>query len=100
MTGGKELLQILGLATASAAVIAISGGGNVFGILGFAGLGLAGLAVYLFPAIVGWEREHPNQVSIALLNFFLGWTFLGWVGSLVWAYSSIPKTNIQAAETE
>ncbi len=92
MAGGKELLQILGLAIASALVIAISGGGNVFGLLGFTGLGLAGLAVYLFPAIVGWEREHPNQVSIALLNLFLGWTFVGWVASIVWAYSAIAPT--------
>ena len=91
MAGGKELLQILGLALVSTMII-VMGSGKLFGTLGIAGLGFAGLGIYLFPAIVGWEREHPNQVSIALLNLLLGWTFIGWVASIVWAYSAFTPT--------
>ncbi len=84
-------MQIFGLALLSAVVLSMNTNGNLLGVLGLIGLAIAGLGVYMFPAIVGWEREHPNQVSIALLNFFLGWTFLGWVASIVWAYSAIAK---------
>ncbi len=96
MAGGKELLQILGLALISGVVLSLDTSGSLFRVLGLIGLGIAGLGIYLFPAIVGWEREHPNQVSIALLNLLLGWTFIGWVASIVWAYSAIP--NNAAAE--
>lgn len=91
MTGGKEILQIFGLAAVSAIVLSLNTNGNALGVLGLIGLGIAGFGAYMFPAIVGWEREHPNQISIALLNFFLGWTFIGWVASIVWAYSAISE---------
>lgn len=48
---------------------------------------LAGLAIYFAPAIVAAKRDHKNFGSIMALNFFLGWTFLGWVVALVWALS-------------
>ena len=40
---------------------------------------------YFFPTVVGYSRRHTNNLSIFMLNLFLGWTFLGWVGALVWA---------------
>jgi hypothetical protein len=43
------------------------------------------LAIYLIPAIVACCRKHRNRLAIVIANIFLGWTFLGWVGSLVWA---------------
>ena len=30
-------------------------------------------------------RGHPSLIAIGLLNLLLGWTFLGWLGSLVWS---------------
>jgi len=50
-------------------------------------IGLLG-ALYFLPAIVAHRREHHNKDAIAVLNLFLGWTFIGWVVALVWA-----KTN-------
>ena len=41
--------------------------------------------VYFFPTVIGYSRRHMNTLSIFMLNLFLGWTFLGWVGALVWA---------------
>ena len=40
---------------------------------------------YFFPALVASGRGHHNSTAIAVLNFFLGWTFVGWVVALVWA---------------
>lgn len=41
--------------------------------------------LYFFPAIVASSRRHRNRSAILCLNFFLGWTVLGWVAALVWA---------------
>ena len=43
------------------------------------------LAFYFLPTIIALIRGHRNTLAILLLNFFLGWTFIGWVVSLVWA---------------
>ena len=43
------------------------------------------LPLYLLPAIIARLRKHPYVAGIFLLNLLLGWTFLGWVGALVWA---------------
>ena len=42
-------------------------------------------AVYFAPSIIAIVRAHKNTVAITLLNFLLGWTFVGWVGALVWS---------------
>jgi len=54
---------------------------------GFVGiiLFILSLAFYFLPTIVALIRGHRNALAISLLNFFLGWTFIGWVVSLVWA---------------
>lgn len=43
------------------------------------------LACYFLPLIVALHRGHSNALGIGLLNFFLGWTLLGWVGALIWS---------------
>jgi len=40
---------------------------------------------YFIPSIVAWVREMPNIGSIVVVNFFLGWTFIGWVVALAMA---------------
>ncbi len=40
-------------------------------------------ALYFLPSIVA--RKKPQFASVAVLNFFLGWTFVGWVVALAWA---------------
>ena len=54
---------------------------------GFVGiiLFILSLAFYFLPTIIALARGHKNALAIALLNLFLGWTFIGWVVSLVWA---------------
>lgn len=42
-------------------------------------------AVYFLPSFIAFGRAHRNRLAIFLLNLILGWTVLGWVGSLVWS---------------
>jgi cellulose synthase/poly-beta-1,6-N-acetylglucosamine synthase-like glycosyltransferase len=42
---------------------------------------------YFLPFIVALLRNKSNTASIFILNFFLGWTFIGWVVALVWAFA-------------
>jgi uncharacterized protein YhaN len=46
--------------------------------------------IYFVPTVVGWNKR--NKDAIFVLNFFLGWTFLGWVIALVWATCKDPET--------
>lgn len=43
------------------------------------------LLLYFLPAWMAFKRGHKNRGTILVLNFLLGWTFLGWIGALVWA---------------
>nr|WP_277988873.1 superinfection immunity protein [Ramlibacter ginsenosidimutans] len=43
-------------------------------------------ALYLLPTYEAWKNKHPNLASIALVNIFLGWSLVGWVVAVVWAY--------------
>ncbi|AQW70709.1 hypothetical protein B2J77_09270 [Pseudomonas parafulva] len=43
-------------------------------------------AFYMLPTIEAWLRKSNNLGAIAALNFFLGWSLLGWVAALVWAF--------------
>lgn len=58
------------------------------------GLAVMILAVYFLPAIIAKVRHHSNTMPILLLNVFLGWTILGWLGALIWcatAQATPPK---------
>lgn len=42
-------------------------------------------AFYFLPTLIAFLRNHKNKLAIFLLNLLLGWTVLGWVGSLIWS---------------
>ena len=42
-------------------------------------------ATYFLPTLIAFLRQHKNRLEIFLLNLLLGWTALGWVGSLIWS---------------
>jgi len=44
-----------------------------------------GFVLYFLPAIIAFARSKRDAVSILVLDFFLGWTAIGWVIALVWA---------------
>lgn len=53
----------------------------------------SGIAIYFLPSIIAAARSKNDLLSIFLLNFFLGWTAIGWVIALVWAV----KTDVPHA---
>jgi len=48
--------------------------------------------MYFLPSILAFARSKRDTTAIVLLNFFLGWTMIGWVVALVWAV----KTDVPA----
>ena len=46
---------------------------------------ILGINICFIPAYVGWWRKKKARRVIFLVNLFLGWTVIGWIGSLVWA---------------
>lgn len=42
-------------------------------------------AFYMLPWAIAATRGKSNSVAVALVNFFLGWTFIGWIVALVMA---------------
>lgn len=51
------------------------------------------LFAYLVPTVVAAVRKTRHLPGIVVLNIFTGWTFFGWVGSLVWAAVDEKKTQ-------
>lgn len=51
------------------------------------------LSMYFLPTIVGFSRRVVNRGSVAVINFFLGWTLIGWVVALAMALrtKTIPR---------
>lgn len=47
--------------------------------------------LYFIPAIVG--RKKRNSSAIFWLDFFLGWTVVGWVAALIWALKRDPQST-------
>jgi len=44
-----------------------------------------GFVMYFLPSIIALVRSKRDVTGIVLLNFFLGWTMIGWVVALIWA---------------
>jgi T4 superinfection immunity protein len=53
-------------------------------------LGGLGFVVWLIPGFVAIMRHHHNCGAIWCLTIFLGWTFIGWLIALVWAFTNPP----------
>ena len=51
-------------------------------VVGFAGVALS---LYMLPTVYAYLGHRKQRQAIGFLNFFLGWTFIGWVVCWVWA---------------
>jgi hypothetical protein len=58
-------------------------------------VGLIGIT-YFLPAIWASYRNHPHRDAIGILNFFFGWTVLGWFLALLWAATATPQSHARA----
>lgn len=46
---------------------------------------------YFFPTIIAASRSHHQTGMVAVLNIFLGWTFIGWVVALAISCGSVKR---------
>lgn len=72
------LLFAVGLYFASDLLMALAGGA-------------IGIVIYFLPSFIARAMNHRNFTALFVLNLFLGWTILGWVGALVWALYKAEK---------
>jgi hypothetical protein len=54
-------------------------------IVGIFIIGVIVLAIYFLPTFIAFARRKKQIVAILLINIFLGFTVIGWVGALIWA---------------
>jgi len=47
--------------------------------------------IHFLPAFVAGSRRASNFWWIFAINFFFGWTLIGWVIALVWALQDRPR---------
>ena len=45
----------------------------------------------MLPWAIAVTRGKANAGAIGILNFFVGWTLIGWVLALVWAMNDRPR---------
>ena len=48
------------------------------------------ISLYFAPTIVAFTRGHPNRVPIMIINILAGWTLVGGVVALAWAFMDFP----------
>lgn len=61
---------------------------------------LTAIVLYFSPGIVAVIRDHPNKSAIAILDFLLGWSVIGWVGAMIWAFSAIDGPHSEEQKVE
>ena len=49
--------------------------------------------MYWLPTIIAVLRRTPSALGVAIVNFFFGWTIIGWVVALFMALADAPATQ-------
>lgn len=60
---------------------------------GFIILFVAGL-IYFLPAVNAYSKKKRNAGAVLALNFFLGWTLIGWVIAFVWSATKDAEAQV------
>ena len=89
----KRSLLVTAIVLAATPALAASSSSNDGSAVGALILILILIAGYFFPSIIAVFRGHHNTLAIFLLNLFLGWSGLGWIGALVWAATTVQSRN-------
>jgi hypothetical protein len=90
-----SFLWIVGLIVVVVVTAAVGQGTNELALISTWIFFPAAIALYFAPSVVAATRKHPNTMSIFLLDLFLGWTLIGWIGALSWAYAAISPSSGQ-----
>ena len=72
--------------------------GGYFGLslVGFLTIGfgiLAGILAYFIPSIIAIARHRRQAAFIFLVNLFFGWSLIGWIIALLWAFRADVAPN-------
>jgi hypothetical protein len=51
------------------------------------------VSCYFMPTIIAVMRDKRGVGAVALINFFLGWTVIGWLLTFVWASSGKTRSE-------
>ena len=46
------------------------------------------MGVYFLPTIIAAVRQKRKMLGVVLLNALAGWTVVGWIIALVWAFAA------------
>jgi hypothetical protein len=65
--------------------------GSIGGLIFICVAASIGGILYFLPTIIASTNKNRHAAAIGILNLFLGWTLLGWVGSLVWSCMDQPR---------
>ncbi len=49
--------------------------------------------LYFLPTLIAHERKHNAFLGILIVNCFFGWSIVGWIICLVWAYGVNTQEN-------
>lgn len=49
-------------------------------------VGIGFIGVYAIPSILAYLRNHRNLIPLVIINAAFGWTMLGWIVCLAWAF--------------
>jgi len=55
--------------------------------------------IYVMPSVIAFIRDSRNKLLIVLINFLLGWTFVGWVFALIWAARKKTSSQLMSKYT-
>jgi hypothetical protein len=57
------------------------------------------VACYFLPTIVAALRKHPSVGAVAVINFFFGWTVIGWILALAKAAGNARRGDVIVQQT-
>jgi len=54
--------------------------------------------MYWLPTVIAIVRQVPSVLGIAVFNFFLGWTGIGWFFALIWSLAAHNRPHVVIIE--
>jgi 4-hydroxybenzoate polyprenyltransferase len=57
---------------------------------------IACVLLYFLPYHIAKKRGKRDKQAIFWMNLLLGWTFLGWVATLIWAVTKDASVQVSA----
>lgn len=54
--------------------------------------------LYWLPTLIAVARRTHSALGVAVVNFFLGWTVIGWIVALIWALAAANGPQVVVIE--